>query len=220
MMRFDRVATFLMVTVCVGAGVGQAQTAAGSAAEPRIYVEVAGGASFGNKSDKSVGGEAGVRVATGLDVFLEGGHIGNAATADFDARGQKIANAVGATVSGVQKVNYFDAGLRYHVPVVMAVHPYVALGAGIAQVANSTILSVNGTAVTPESIGVQAGSDLNGTIRKTFIMFGLGADYNFTKPFFVDVSYRFGRILPNTSETENDVAINTSRIQIGVGVRF
>ena len=190
----------------------------GSTAEPRIYVEVAVAATLGNTSDKAVGGEAGIRFATFFEVFLEGGHIGNAATADFAARGQKVANNLGANVSGVQKVNYFDVGIRYHVPVVMAVHPYVALGAGIAQVTNSTVFTINGAPVDPSQIAL--GSDLSGTVKKTFIMFGLGADYAFTKQFFVDASYRFGRILPNTSETENDVAINTNRIQIGVGVRF
>src|SRR6266508_3360285 len=113
------------------------------------YAAVTFGATLGHKSDTSVGGEVGYWATTHFDVFFEGGHIGNAATSTFEAKGQTIANGVGASVSAVEKVNFFDFGVRYRVPMVMSsrVRPYVAFGVGMAQVKNETVFSVNGTAV-------------------------------------------------------------------------
>lgn len=51
-------------------------------------------------------------------------------------------------------------------------------------------------------------------------MFGGGATVTFATRWFVDLSYRFGRILPKTSVIDLDAAINTQRAQVGVGVRF
>ena len=222
MKRFARTAIVWLVGF-TGAAAASAQTptpmpATGS--EFPGYVEVNFGATLGNKSDKSVGGEAGYRVAENIVVFLEGGRIGNAATSAFDAKGQKVATAVGAAVSAVEKVNYFDLGVRYHVPTSMMAHPYVAFGVGVAQVTNETVFSINGAATAPENLGIQSGTDLNGTLRSTFMMFGVGVDMTFATRCVVDISYRYGRISAKTSEIENDVPIPTNRVQVGIGIRF
>jgi opacity protein-like surface antigen len=225
MMRYVRVAVrvaavWLVAFLC--AGVASAQTQKTSrASEFGGYAEVNFGATLGHKSDKSVGGEAGYNVYTNLDVFVEGGHIGNAATSDFDNRGQIIGNAVGASVSAVEKVNYFDVGVRYHLPGTPMVRPYIAFGVGVAQVKNETAFSVNGTTVDPAALGIQNGGDLNGSFNKPFVTVGVGADINFKTRYFADVSYRYGHVSQETSPDGILVAaVPTNRVQVGVGVRF
>ena len=79
---------------------------------------------------------------------------------------------------------------------------------------------ITGTATAPENLGIQTGTDLVGTFRSPFVMFGLGADMTFATRCLVDVSYRYGRIFANTTEIENDVPIPTNRVQIGIGIRY
>jgi opacity protein-like surface antigen len=219
MMRCACVATLCLVgNLCTSAVSAQTPTAA-LAPDSRFYVELNVGASLGHQSDKSVGVEAGMRVADQLDGFLEGGHIGNAATTDFDERGQKIANSLGASLSSVEKVNYFDVGVRYLVPVMSTVHPYIALGVGIAQVTTETNLTINGAPVGPDAVAL--GTDLSGTFKRPFIMFGVGATVTFATRFFGDLSYRYGRISGETDGSDVVLAaVPTQRLQIGVGVRF
>jgi opacity protein-like surface antigen len=217
MMRCACVAT-LWLAGTLWAGAASAQTPP-VAPDLHAYVELTFGPTLGHKSDKSVGAEAGMRVADQLDLFLEGGHIGNAATTDFEGRGQKIANSLGANLSSVEKVNYFDIGARYLVPVMSKVHPYIALGVGIAQVTTQTNLTVNGVPVGPDAVSI--GSDLSGTFKRPFIMFGVGANLTFATRFFGDLSYRFGRVSGETDGSDEVLApIPTQRLQFGVGVRF
>lgn len=217
MMRCARVATLCLVGIlCAGAVSAQSPA---SAADSRFYLELTAGPTLGHTSDKSLGLEAGMAVGEHLDGFLEGGHIGNAATSDFEARGQKIASALGASLSSVEKVNYFDVGVRYLVPVMSSVRPYIALGVGIAHVTTETNLSIGGAPVNPDSVSL--GSDLSGTFTRPFFMFGFGANISFATRFFGDLSYRYGRV-SGESDGPDEVlaAIPTQRIQFGIGVRF
>jgi opacity protein-like surface antigen len=219
MMRCACVATlWLAGTLCAGVASAQTPTAAPAPDSP-FYVELTAGPTLGHKSDKSVGAEAGMRVADQLDAFLEGGHIGNAATADFESRGQKIANALGANLSAVEKVNYFDVGLRYLVPVTSNVHPYVAFGVGIAQVSTESNITINGVPVGPDAVAL--GTDLFGTFKRPFIMFGVGAHVTFATRFFGDLSYRFGHVSGETDGSDVVLAaVPSQRLQFGIGVRF
>lgn len=219
MMRIARVVPMLLAMTFCRAVLLHAQ-AAGST-ESRGYGEINAGATLGHKSDASVGGEAGFRVMPDLDVFFEAGHIGNAASADLDARATAIANNVGASASAVAKVNYFDVGVRYRLQATGRLHPYLAAGIGAAQVKNETALSVNGTTVPPESLGVQFGTDLNGTETAGFFMIGGGATMPFAKRYFVDLSYRYGRVFQKSEGGEVVIAgINTNRVQAGLGITF
>src|SRR3954469_15095591 len=135
MMRYARAAIVCLVGVfCAGTASAQTQKAAPPAIDFPGYAEVNFGATLGHKSDKSVGGELGYRVSTDIDIFVEGGHIGNAATTAFESKGQAIANGVGVGVSAVEKVNYFDFGVRYRIAMLATprVRPYVAIGIGAA----------------------------------------------------------------------------------------
>jgi opacity protein-like surface antigen len=220
MMRCACVATlWLMGNLCAGAAFAQTPAAA-AGPDSRFYLELTVGPTLGHKSDKSVGVEAAMRVADQLDGFFEGGHIGNAATTDFEQRGQKIANTLGASLSSVEKVNYFDIGVRYRLPVTSPkVHPYIALGVGVAQVSTETNLTINGAPVGQDLVAI--GSDLSGTFKRPFIMFGFGAHVTFATRFFGDLSYRFGRVSGETDGTDEVLAaVPTQRLQFGVGVHF
>jgi len=213
-------------TVLFTAAVAQAQTTATPATPPhRLALEVTAAATLGHTSDKSFGAEGNYALNPKMDVFVEGGHVGNAATSDFDARVHTIGAAVNASTSAVQRVNFLDGGIRYHLrdytPTLAKLHQYVAAGLGFAQVKNETTFSVNGASVVPEALGISLGSDLSGTHNRPFIMLGLGGNVPFQKRYFVDFGYRYGHAFGETADGETVLAgINVSRLQIGVGITF
>lgn len=221
MMRIVRVVPTLLAVACSTAA-AEAQTPAAAPVESRVYAEFNGGASLGHTSDTSIAGEGGVRLMPNLDVFAEGGHIGNAATGTLDDKATKIANSLGATASVGARVNFFDAGARYHWPATPLVEPYIMVGFGLARVRNSTAFAVNGTVVDAETLGVQFGTDLRGSRTKPFLVIGGGATVGFARRYFVDLGYRYGRVFKDTDESGNVIvpAINTQRVQAGIGVRF
>jgi hypothetical protein len=186
-------------------------------ATPRFFADVNAAATLGHKSDSAFGGEFGMLLTPGFDVIAEGGHMGNVGTSDLDDRAQLIASAIGATVGATaEKVNFFDAGFRYRVPINSNKWtPWVALGFGVADVKSEVAFSVN-----PDEAGVQLGPDLSGSVMKALLMFGLGGDVYFAKRYFAGLSYRYGHIFPRSGIIEDDVAIKTQRVQGGVGIRF
>jgi len=221
MMRIARILSLLLaIGLCCAATV-QAQQST-SAVPSKYYASVDAGASLGHSSDKFIGAEAGMHWRDMWDFFLEGGHIGNAATSDFDSRGTLIANAVGATASSVQKVNFANIGVRYHSPIAERWDGYVMLGGGFVRISSETVLSVNGTAVDPASLGVQFGADLNGSVSTGDIVFGVGATRDFMDRYYVDLSYRYGRTFTKNDSDGNPIVpgLNTQRLQVGVGIRF
>lgn len=219
MMRFARVVPCVLIGVLAVAAPGRAQTAAGSDAS-RYYVEIDGGATFGHKSSGSIGAEFGYKLSGPYAVFFEGGRMMNVGTSALDQRAEPIANAVGATFSASYKANYFDGGIRYSPNRMLKMfHPYLALGVGLAQVNADTEFAVNGTTVPPESLGILLGDDLGGTVNKAILTLGGGVTYELAPRYFVDGTYRYGRIFASGA-LEDDKGISTSRLQIGFGVRF
>jgi opacity protein-like surface antigen len=227
MKRCVRVAIVsLLGALYLGAASARAQTATPAGSDRQVYVELTAGPTLGHKSDASIGGEFGWRLGSSLDLFFEGGHVGNAATTDFEARGIKIANSVSTTANSVtanafERVNYFDVGVRYRFTATPRVHPYVAAGFGVGRVTTLTDFALNGTTVPAESLGIQLGGDLSGTFRRPFGMFGLGTNIDFDNRYFADVSYRYGRVSGQATDSETELeAVPTQRIQFGVGIRF
>lgn len=216
MMRAARVASMLALVVCAAAPA----RAQGQAADQKYFAEFTLGATLGHKSSGSVGAEGGYVLNRDWDAFVEVGRMFNVATSDLDARAQLIANAVGATQSASSKATYVDFGARYKPTTGWPVDPYVAAGIGFAHVRNETVLSVNGNAVPPESLGVQFGNDLNGSANKALLVIGFGVTKAFAQRYLYDLSYRYGRIFPKGGDIENDTGINTQRLQAAVGVRF
>ena len=230
MRRFGRsltvCATVLFTVVFMTTDVAHAQTTATPPVPPhRIALAVTAAATFGHTSSGSFGAEADYAFSPRLDFFVEGAHIGDAATGDFDDRAHAVGAAVGASVDAAQRVNFLDFGARYHVgqyiPAIEKVHPYVAGGIGFANVKNTTNFSVNGTPVVPESLGIQLGSDLSGTHNRPYFMLGFGGTMPFYRRYFIDFGYRYGRATSETADGETVLAgVNTNRIQIGGGIYF
>jgi len=207
MVRFARVVPILLALTLCASAVATAQTATGATTS---YAEFDFAATLGHKSDTSIGGEYGFHLSPDFDVFVEGGHIGNAATSQMDDDAALIAANVGATATSISKITFVDAGLRYHWPASVNVDPYVALGVGLAHLKNETTLSAN-------SDLVQFGSDLNGTQNRPIIMIGGGAMVGFAKRYFLDLSYRFGAVLA----TGDASSVNkTQRGQVAIGIKF
>lgn len=222
MKRFACVAAVCLVAILgVGAVSAQAQTTP-SGPDPKMYVEINFGPTLGHKSDKFVGGEAGLRLAEGLYVIIEASHMGNVATTDLDDRATIIANHLGGTASTAFKVNHGAAGLRYNIKLDISpmVHPYVLGAIGFAQVKTEVEFNVGGTTIDPASHNVPLGADLSGTLTKAIVVVGFGVNVPFATRFFADLGYRYGRIMPKTDVFETDKGISTQRVVLGVGVRF
>jgi hypothetical protein len=222
MKRFGRCSTLVTVMAACGIGTAHAQTA-GTTFPDRGYVELTVGATLGHKSNSSVGVEAGYTLNDEWQLFLEGGRMGNVATSDVDARALTIGNAIGASVSTVQRAAYFDIGAKYRILKEYGKwRPYALLGVGSAGVKTTVNFAINGNDVTNQlgQYGVQLGKDLSGSVTKFFLTFGVGANALFGKRYLVDLSYRYGRIFPRTNDIVNDQGINTQRLQAGFGIRF
>jgi opacity protein-like surface antigen len=87
-------------------------------------------------------------------------------------------------------------------------------------VKTAATFAVNGTDVNVADRGVQLGGDLSGTTTKGFVVGGLGVNVPFLKRLYLDIGYRYGRILSKTGDVETDTSINTQRVIVGVGVTF
>ena len=91
------------------------------------------------------------------------------------------------------------------------------LGAGVAKTTTEVSFTQNGNVVDP---GIPLGGDLSGSNNKTILVFGGGLKFPFGGNYYLDVGYRFGGILSNVSDIENDVTVKTQRVMFGAGVRF
>jgi opacity protein-like surface antigen len=211
----------MTVVAACGIVTAQAQTA-GTAVPDRGYGELTVGATLGHKSSSSVGGEVGYTLTDAWQVFFEGGRMRNVATTDVDARALIIGNAIGASVSTVQRAAYFDVGAKYRLFEYGRWRPYALLGVGAAGVKTTVNFTIGGNDVTSQvdKYGVQLGRDLSGSLTKTFFTLGVGSNATFGKRYLVDLSYRYGRIFPKGSSILNDQGINTQRLQAGIGIRF
>src|SRR5258707_690103 len=107
MTRYVRTATLAILSVVAILGTAGAAAAQTTASQPANswYAEFNAAATLGHRSASSVGGEGGYRLTDDIEVFLEGGHMGNVGSADLDARVQKIASAVGGLGSASYRVN-------------------------------------------------------------------------------------------------------------------
>jgi opacity protein-like surface antigen len=128
-------------------------------------------------------------------------------------------------VSAASKATYFDAGVKYlFVPFKRVYQPYATLGFGLARVSQDVVFSTNGTELSEAQLydqyGVLLGSDLAGSTTKPMFLLGAGVSRNFKSRYYVDLSYRYGRIFAKTGTIEDDKGMNTQRFQVGVGIHF
>jgi Outer membrane protein beta-barrel domain len=214
----------LVAILCLDASIARAQApaAAATSAETKASLSVSGGPTLGHKSAGFVAIEGDWRLTDRIDVFVEGGHMGNVGTSALEANATLIANAIGAQVGSTAiKVNHVDFGIRFNlVPPRPKIHPYVVLGVGVARATTEvTFTNASGTVIDPSG-SVTLGGDLSGSNTKTLLIFGGGIVYPLARNYFADVGYRFGGILSKVSDIENDQTIKTQRIMLGAGVRF
>jgi opacity protein-like surface antigen len=204
--------------------VAQAQTTQPSkTAEPnKGYAEVVAQSAFGNVTSQSYGGEIGVTITPGLQVFIEGGQTRDVSTAAIGAAAQQIAGYISQGQSGVtyktrEPATFGLAGLRYIVPVdTTKVEPYVLIGGGVAKVKQNVTFAVNGADITGNvaQYGVVLGSDLSGSFTKPVVSVGAGVAWPAWERLVVDFQFRYGRIFAEGG------GINVSRAGVGLGVRF
>ena len=197
-------------------GIAYAQAPLAGQEPSRGYVEGVAQAAFGNVTSQSFGGELGFTIRPELQVFVDGGQVRDAATADLSAGATRVAADITAKAGGgdfrvKQPVTFGVAGIKYLIPVQSTrVQPYIMAGGGAAQVKRDVTFTVARGSV---SDYVTLGSDLSGSQTKGMVSGGGGLSVALTRWVIADLGYRFGRVF--TSE-----GVNVNRLGIGVGVRF
>ena len=196
-----------------GVAVAQTPTAAD---ESRGYIEAVAQSAFGNVTSQSFGGELGVTVRPGLQIFVDSGYVRDTTPSTLSASAQTVANDISAKAGGggyqvKQPVTFGVAGIKYRLPVDESrFSPYLLIGGGAARVQKNVSFTVANGSV---SDYVTVGTDLAGTETKGMVSAGVGFDIAFGRMFYVDLQYRFGRIFTTDG-------LNINRAGAGVGVRF
>jgi opacity protein-like surface antigen len=222
MNRFGRWIVGLGAAAACVTGTAAAQSASDPGAITAAFTL---GPTFGNKSSMSFGGEVDYKLATEWEAFAEFGRMLNVASEMTDERAALIATSIGASPSVASRATYFDVGMKYLlVPFGGGYQPYAALGFGFAHVSQDVVFSVNDSELSEEQLaeqyGVQLGSDLAGSTIKPLFLIGAGITRSFYSRYYLDLSYRYGRIFAKTGTIEDDKGMNTNRLQLGIGVRF
>jgi opacity protein-like surface antigen len=215
-----------LAVVFVGVGTVHAQTP-GLLDSSLGYAEVTFGPTFGHKAGGSVGGEAGYYLDRfGFEhfgIFGEAGRMSNVATSEIDTRAQKIAGSINGTFQAKQPATYVDVGMVLRFPPSHHFTPYALIGIGRASVSNKVTFAVAGSDVTNQlnQFGVQLGGDLSGKYARLFVTIGVGAHVTLMDRWIGDVSYRYGHVGQDSVSGEVIYnAINTNRLQFGVGAKF
>jgi hypothetical protein len=212
-------------TAAAACATGTASAQSSTADPGKFAAAFTVGATLGNKSSSSFGGEVDYKLGTEWEAFVEFGRMRNVASGDTDDRAGIAADAIGASVSVASKATYVDAGVKYlFLPIFGDYQPYATLGFGVARVTQDVVFSVNGTALSESQLldqyGLQLGNDLAGSTTKPMFLIGAGVSRNFKGRYYFDASYRYGRIFARTGAIDDDSGINTQRFQIGAGIRF
>ena len=196
-----------------GSAFAQSPTAADDA---RGYAEAVAQSAFGNVTSQSFGGELGVSIKRGLQVFVDAGYVRDTTPSALSASAERVANDIigkagGGSYHVKQPVTFGVVGLKYLLPVDQSrFAPYVMAGGGAARVEKDVSFTVASGQV---SDYVTLGSDLTGSETKGMISAGIGVELLFGRMFIVDLQYRYGHVF--TSD-----GLNVNRAGAGVGVRF
>jgi opacity protein-like surface antigen len=201
------------------AGAAAAQPAA---APSKGYAEAFAQAAFGNVTSQAYGGEVGVTVWNGVQVFVEAGQVRNVATESVSANAQLIAGALAQLQSAAvgysvkQPVTFFGGGARYPIAIEGSkIHPYVQGGFGVARVKNDVSFTLGGAdAASSLAQYVTLGDDLSGSVTKPMLSLGAGVMVPVWQQLVADLQFRYGRIF-----TEGE-GINVTRLGLGFGFRF
>jgi len=219
MTRFGRLVLVVAVVWVSLTGAARAQST-----DRPFSVQGTFGVTFG-PSDRTFSGEFGYKLNREWEVFFEAGQMHNVVGGLTEDRAQLVANEINGSTDPRESAAFYDGGIKYlFVPFGGGYVPYVGLGGGVAHVTKDVTFSVNGTELTEEQLhdlyGVRLGNDLAGSTTKGLFVIGVGVFRNFSGRYFFDVSYRYGLIFPKSGTIEGDEALNTQRLQFGVGYRF
>jgi opacity protein-like surface antigen len=194
-------------------GLAHAQS---SAMDSKGYAEAVAQSAFGNVTSQSYGGEIGVAIRPGLDVFVDSGRIRDSAPSTLSTSAETIAAGITAVAGNAafhakQPVTFGVAGLKYTVPTSSGTFgPYVLAGGGIAKVQRDVTFSTSAGDVAQF---VTLGTDLSGSETKGMVSVGAGVVVPLYKRLILDLQYRFGRIFASEG-------FNVNRAGVGIGVRF
>ena len=226
------VVTAILLTVLSGmTGAARAQTPSTPGAPDSGYVALVMQSAFGNVTSQSYGAEIGVKVATNVQLFVEGGQIRNVAPTALGTNAQTIAGALTLTETGVgfsvrEPVAFVAGGVKYLIPAAGSkVAPYVLGGFGVASGRRDVTFTVGGADVTSslERFGIVLGTDLSGEFTRPMLVLGGGVAWPVWQRLVVDLQFRFGRISAESQETPtqpHDAAVSSGRAGIGLAVRF
>jgi len=221
MKRFVQVAAAACVAVLGFAGHAAAQPQG----DRPFSVQLDGGVALGSQTSGAFGLEADYALNEKLAVFAEVSMISNVTPKFITDRANVVATALGGTADTKDKATFGTIGAKYTLLAVDAPYrPYVGVGFTYGKIAKTTSVTVGGAAADEAQLlstyGVQLGSDLAGSLSKAGIGVVVGVTRSIGERLGVDLSYRFNRFMPKTSEIEDDQAINAQRVAIGVLFRF
>ena len=219
-----RVVVAVLASMLLAGDVRAQASAPTGAAVPsnKGYVEAVAQSAFSNVTSQSYGVELGITIVPNLQIFVEAGQTGNAATRELGANAQLIAGGLSQSQSNVAfsvkaPVAFGVAGVKFMIPVTgTKAQPYVLGGGGMAKVKQNVTFTIAGTDVTSTlgQFGGTLGTDTSGDFTKPMVVFGGGVAYPMWRQIVLDFQYRFGRIFAE------DTPITVSRAGIGIGVRF
>jgi opacity protein-like surface antigen len=211
------IAAVLVWTALATAAHAQSSGGTAPAAPTTGYAEVVAQSAFGNVTSQSFGGEVGIAVRPGIQVFVDAGKIRDAAAATVGASAQNIAAGIAAAAGSAdfrvrQPVTFGVAGVKYLVRASgTRAEPYVLVGGGVANVKRDVAFS---TPAGDVNQFVTLGSDLSGSETKGMLSLGAGVGVPVWRAVIIDLQYRYGRIFTSGG------GLNVNRAGIGIGVRF
>lgn len=222
-----RAARFIqsVIGVCLVAAVPSvawAQTA--PAAAPVAGTGPLAGVVVGVASVQNVGGlaggEIGYRVNDRVQIFAEGlwmqDLVSRARESAITGFASYLTSTQGKTATAALKVPtlYGGGGIRVFIST-GGVRPYVAAGAGVANMVSTPTFSLNGSDITASlaTYGVTLGSDLTGDVAKLGITGGFGVQVAKTK-YIIDAGVRLISIQTDGQKT------NALRGHVGLLFKF
>src|SRR5579872_1399282 len=113
-------------------GVAHAQSAAPT--PDKGYVEAVAQSTFGNVTSQAYGGEFGISIKSGIQVFVDAGQVRDASPSQLGMSAGLIAGSINGTARSREPITFGLAGVRYGVPLRGPVEPYVLAGGGVARV--------------------------------------------------------------------------------------
>ena len=179
------------------------------------------GLTMGNTTSGATGFEAGWWATDNLKLYVASSWMFDVTTSDVEDRAKIIADAIGGTAEMKQSAVGVDFGARYAVDLGSSYVPFVLAGFGFAGLDTEPTFIVNGQDVTDDlvNLGARLGRDLDSERTQPYFVFGLGVSRAFSSRYFLEGSYRYGRIFADDS-IPDDPGVNTNRLQVSFGARF